>query len=245
MISSMNKNTFTTILLLCVSFVSAQDVHYYKLTRKVENDVSSTQVSGGQFITFISDICFESNNKGVGVGHGKLTLNKNYSTSECKTYQGSSYWGSNTTFKFNSDKSVLNVIPYDGNVYVYKRTTPPDGVVTCSLIKKKKQNSEGSSGGIEPIYVPTPIYSGGTTTTPTPIQPAKTGSTPSKKWRLVTREVDCPHCHHSGKCSTCNGKGGYINPMTGNYITCPNCRNGWCTHCNGRGTITKTERVYE
>lgn len=88
-------------------------------------------------------------------------------------------------------------------------------------------------------------------TTIQPINPelptpnAEPNPTQKKHWITVTREVDCQHCWHSGKCSTCNGNGWYINHLTGKQIGCPNCTNGNCRFCGGRGTITKTEQVYE
>ena len=47
---------------------------------------------------------------------------------------------------------------------------------------------------------------------------------------------DCHSCHGTGKCWTCNGEHKYINPLTGKYVTCPNCRpGGVCTVCGGTG----------
>lgn len=52
---------------------------------------------------------------------------------------------------------------------------------------------------------------------------------------------DCPLCHGSGKCNTCNGKHWYYG-FTGERITCPNCKpNGACSKCGGSGKITVTE----
>lgn len=52
---------------------------------------------------------------------------------------------------------------------------------------------------------------------------------------------DCPLCHGSGNCNTCNGKHWYYG-FTGDIIICPNCKpDGRCTHCGGSGKITKTE----
>jgi hypothetical protein len=160
MISSMNKNVLFIVLILFGMAVSAQDVRYYKLVHTKIDGVSNKNVSGGQFITFVSDICFESNSKGVGVDHGTLTRNNNYSNAQYTTYQGSSYWGSATTFKFNADKSVLNVILDNGDIYVYKRTSPPAGVTTCSLIRKKQSGGGATTGGYYPpiIYPPVQQY---------------------------------------------------------------------------------------
>lgn len=234
----MINRTITAILvLLSVTFSSAQDVRYYRLTRKVENDISSTNVSGGQFITFVSDMCFESNKNGVGVGHGTLTRNKAYSNSEYTTYQGSSYWGKKAEFKFNADKSVLNVVLDNGDVYVYKRATAPAGQETCSLIRKS-----GSGGGT--VVVP-PVYSGGQVVMPpvnptSPTNPGGTTPTPSHGREAHQVTKTCMSCGGSGKCSTCNGKHYY--QSFGNTVTCPNCPpNGACQSCGGSGKKTTTE----
>lgn len=244
----MNKRIIALCLvLLNISTSSAQDTYYFQLTRKIIDGNSSTKVAGGQFITFIGDICYESDIDGIAIGNGKLSKNSNYSNETYIVYDGKSYWDNHSTFRVNKDRSVLNIITEKGDVYIYKRATPPNGVVTCSLIKEKQQNTGGSSSGVQPVYVPTPIAVGSQTPTTAPTQPTQsnTVTTPSKKWRSITREVDCSFCHHSGKCSTCNGKGWYYNTYGSGTVNCPNCRNGWCTHCNGRGSITKTEMVYE
>lgn len=161
MISSMNKLcvVLTVLIITCVhGSISAQNVKYYKLVSINKNGVANKKVSGGQFITFVSDICFESNNKGVGVNHGTLKRNNNYSNSQHTVYQGSSYWGENTTFKFNTDKSMLNVVLDKGDIYVYKRATPPAGVTTCSLIRKKSSGGGGTDGGYTPMLYPIPQY---------------------------------------------------------------------------------------
>lgn len=157
MISSMIRHTMMVMLVLFgITMVSAQDVRYYKLTRKVENGESSTNVSGGQFITFLSDMCFESDNHGVGVNHGTLKRNTAYSNSQYSIYQGSSYWGKDAIFKFNADKSVLNVVLDNGDIYVYKRATAPAGQETCSLIRKPSSSSDNSGGTV--VVTPSPVY---------------------------------------------------------------------------------------
>lgn len=46
----------------------------------------------------------------------------------------------------------------------------------------------------------------------------------------------CYLCYGSGKCNTCYGSHKYINPLTGKYVTCPNCKkDGLCSHCHGSG----------
>jgi len=112
------------------------------MIRKVENGKSITDVKGGQFISFISDICYESNKKGVGVGHGSLKYNESYSSDQISIYIGSSYWGKDSIFKFNADKSVLNIALENGDIYIYKRTPAPPNAETCSLIKRSNSTTQ-------------------------------------------------------------------------------------------------------
>ena len=152
MISCMNK--FAIILLFVILLTPAkslsQKTYYYQLRKKIHNRHATTNVNGGQFITFSGDLCFESNKNGVGVGHGTLMRKDNYSTGSFLVYLGKSYWGNDATFKFTKDLSILNVILGNGDKYLYKRAVAPTGVITCSLIRGSLSNtSEGSSRGID------------------------------------------------------------------------------------------------
>lgn len=238
MISSKIKSIFVLVSLLLNISLSAQNVHYYKLTRKIEKSVSSRDVSGGQFINFVGNICFECNRDGLNVGHGHLTKNNSYSNSEKTTYMGSSYWGESTSFIFNADRSVLNVVLDNGDVYIYKRATPPAGVTTCSLIRKVERNPNND---FTPTPAPTPYPPNPYTPTPTPTpNPTPDPPTPNPvQPHQVTK--DCNLCHGSGKCPTCNGKHWYYG-IGGSVVTCPNCTpNGACSSCGGSGKKTTTE----
>lgn len=92
---------------------------------------------------------------------------------------------------------------------------------------------------------PMPAYVNGQNGNPNQPANSSNSTTPSKKWRTVTRQEDCPQCYGTGNCSTCGGKGWYFG--FGNNVACPNCHNhnGKCTKCGGSGKITKTEQVYE
>lgn len=241
---SMIKHLIISIAIITCISTSAQDVKYYKLTRTKIGGVDNRTVSGGQFITFVGDKCFESNKNGVGVDHGTLTRNSNYSSSQYTVYQGSSYWGSSTTFKFNADKSVLNVVLDNGDIYVYKRATPPKGVTTCSLIRKPGSGGgSGSQGGgyLPPWGQPTPSY----IPTPTPSNPGG-GDNPSP--RYVERTETCNYCHGKGTVADCDSS---IPDYTGNGKYCSECGkhvpmchiHKTCPSCRGKGTYSKMERV--
>lgn len=225
-------------VIMGVQITNAQNTHYYKLTRKVENNVSSTDVSGGQFFTFIGDICYESDKKGKNVGNGTMTRNSAYSTSQYKIYQGSCYYGSNASFKFNSDKSVLNIVCDNGNVYVYKRCTAPTGQETCSLVRNS--SSGGGNGGIYTGgFIPQPVYP-----TPTPT-PQTIPSSPTTAPTTQSSQIKCSYCHGTGRVA----KNTYP-PMYGatDYkVRCPECGEEHlksaghvhvtCPNCHGRGYI--------
>lgn len=233
MISSMNKLcvVLTVLIITCVhGSISAQNVKYYKLVSINKNGVANKKVSGGQFITFVSDICFESNNKGVGVNHGTLKRNNNYSNSQHTVYQGSSYWGENTTFKFNTDKSMLNVVLDKGDIYVYKRATPPAGQTTCSLIRKKGSGDGGNDGS----YTPTP--------NPIPQYPQQQNPQQQQYEQLQPKSQPV-------KCRVCNGTGRIEKMLAGsdggNRKYCNECRqlrsthhyHGTCETCRGNGYL--------
>ena len=113
-------------------------------------------MKGWLYITFVGNTCYESDKNGVGINHGTMQRNDGYSNSSITVYDGSSYWGKRTAFKFNSDKSALNVVFDDGEIFVYKRATPPAGVTTCSLIRKRSSSSGGGNPST-PTFVPMPI----------------------------------------------------------------------------------------
>ena len=221
----------------------AQSTSYYTLIKKVQNGIMSTKVSGGQFISFLRDLCYESDKKGIGVGHGSLRLDKSYDNANYKFYTGSSYWGTNTIFKFKSDLSVLNVVLENGDIYVYKRQPAPASAVTCSLIRKK-ENSSGNSGSYSPSY-PNNGYGGGyntnnggsssssqrQNTVPARTQPTKHTCSLCNGKRRIVKETYPPMYGQRDYQEKCNECGGYFMRSTGHtHITCP--------QCHGKGYFT-------
>lgn len=45
----------------------------------------------------------------------------------------------------------------------------------------------------------------------------------------------CRVCNTTGRCPTCDGNRRYINPFTGEFITCSSCTDGNCWKCGGTG----------
>lgn len=229
--------------MLCSSLISnAQNTFYYKLTKYQHNGVPTTNVSGGQFITFLNDICYESDKKGIGLGHGTLQLNKNYSNEDYNLYMGSSYWGSSTTFKFKHDMSMLNVVTDDGDIYVYKRMSPPIDVTTSSLIRKPEPSSGGCSagGGYTPSYPVQPYPQGGYAGSSGNSSSGGTNNYNSNSTSSKSR-IACNSCKYTnGKCSVCKGSGRQHSSAYGvsGTIRCTNCGgSGRCPTCGGDGWI--------
>ena len=200
----MNRLLFLILSTFVTYSTFAQDTFYYKLTKKIHADTPSTNVSGGQFITFIEGMCFESNKSGYSVGNGTLKLN-DQAVGSYKTYEGKCYWGNDVVFRFKEDLSILNVVLDNGDVYVYKRTTPPTGVTTCSLIRKPEPSSGGgaySNGYSQPVYPNQTTYPQGGYGAGTNSNQGGSGTTPIRTER-VKKEKE------RRICSACNGKGTY------------------------------------
>lgn len=227
--------------------LSAQKTYYYKLTKKVHNNVPSTRVSGGQFITFMGEICYESNNKGIGVGHGTMTRSNILSTDKIVAYMGESYWGKEATYNFTRDLSILNVVIENGDVYLYKRMTAPAGVTTCSLIKPRTSGGRGSGGVV--VSTPPPSqtvigggsYNGGGTIVGSSIG----GGTSSQQQRRQPVQHPCPLCHGNKTIVRESNVATYGNDTQRYCSTCG--RNYWassghthitCTQCGGKGYYT-------
>lgn len=242
------KNVFFIFLFLfgyCLSGFS--QTYYYKLTKKSVNNVVSTNVSGGQFITFMANICYESTAKGFNVGHGKLT--RNSVNSEYKTYKGSSYWGT-ATFRFKADLSKLNVITDNGDVWVYTRTTAPASATTCSLIRKSGSGSHSSTN--DNYNTLPPAGSNNTVIINNTYNNGGSSSTDGNNKRMKE------HTYYE-VCSTCHGTGysqGYTStPYYGGVRVkeyCPVCKrrvyphtHKACSRCHGTGQVKRTSYSYE
>ena len=235
----MNRVLFLFISIFTWYSALAQHTLYYKLTQKIHDDTPSTNVFGGQFITFIDDMCFESNKSGYSVGNGTLKLNDK-AVGSYMTYEGKSYWGEGATFRFKSDLSVLNVVLDNGDVYVYKRTTPPTDVTTCSLIRKPETIGGGYTAPVNPVQ---PNYpQGGYVGNETQTEPGGGGDKPAKPERIKKEKVrrECRACNGKGtyekngdavtfgsserykkRCSTCGYE--YWNTQTHSHPSCPTC----------------------
>ena len=235
----MNRIFLALLINLFSSSIIKAQTHYYRLAKKVVNGTTSKSVSGGQFITFMADICYESNKNGIGVGHGTLQRKNNFSNSQFKVYMGKSYWDDESTFKFTSDLATLNVVTESGDIYLYKQTTAPANATTCSLIRKSSSTG-GGGGGVYPVQPNYPgggggynpgggSYNGGSGSGGSSSSNSSSSSSSSR------RQHDL--CNGTGKCKTCNGTGSMWKGYGQSGKTrCPNCNGtGRCSGCNGTG----------
>lgn len=229
-----------TLFCLCISSANAQ-TYYYKLTKEIKKGLTNTNVKGGQFITFEDEKCFESNKFGESVGNGVLKYNRYYS-SQYKTYTGTCYYGQNAFFRFNSDKSLLNIETNAGKIYVYRRTTPPAGITTCSLIRKSNYSNSGFIDGYSspPNSTQQPVFGGekhgGTSL-------GKNEDSDEKARKQTPTKHQCSLCNGTGKiireygtatfgtdsqvyCSICGRS--YFRSTGHSHVTCPTCHGkGW------------------
>lgn len=219
------------LLLIIVIPTTAQDTYYYKQVKVVRNSNIVGQGSGGQFISFYKDICYESNIRGESVGHGMLELVRDANKDYIK-YRGRTYWGE-ATFKFNKSLERLNVIKTDGTIYVYSKCAVPQGITTCSLIRKSKTTGGSGYYPIPPVYdgnLSQPIpnsntsINNGANNTPTikGRKPKLCGACNGRGWVPETKGVAsfgqsgkwCDGCnktvsanHYHATCPSCKGKG--------------------------------------
>ena len=230
-----NLRGLIIILVLCCSnVIHSQTTYYYKLTKKIQDGVEYTNTAGGQFVSFINNICYDSDKYGISVGNGQLMLDDDYSNNS-KTYIGNSYFG-NVVYRFKTDMSVLNVIVNKNLIYVYKKTTPADNILTCSLIRKKETKS-----GISTSYAQHPMegisYNNSHNST-------KSTNNSQNTVRQKTKVRK--------RCAYCSGKGERIQHeyvstfgLDGPRVHCNICNQSWrygtvhahhrCYHCNGTG----------
>lgn len=176
---------YIIFLLAATSLLCAQNhaTYYYKLVKQNENGSVSTNVSGGQFITFYPGICYDTDRNANPVGNG--TMKKTSDEGSNRTYQGQSYWGYNTTYYFKDNLLFLRVVDSNGNEYYYNKVNAPSDVTTSSLLAKNKPKPQSSNLGV--TYYPSTTYDA----------PKQSQSQPT----------------HKRLCRVCEGKGWYVHEV--------------------------------
>lgn len=221
----------------CTIYAQTFETFYYKHTKQISNSIENTDVSGGQFITFSNDKCYDSDTDGFEIGNGILKLTDK--SNGIITYSGQTYWG-NAIYAFNSDKSILNVVVSTDEIYVYKRVLPPTGLTTSSLIKgAENTNSKTSTSTVTPPKnANIPSYN--------------TGQSSYGNHSFGTDYNQQPKTTIRKKCPYCSGTGEKIQHeyvptygTNGARVYCSKCNQSWsagtvhahhsCRHCNGLG----------
>ena len=222
----MKRIIVIVLLSLATASICAQQTSYYKLVKIVKDGKHSNNVTGGQFITFSGNVCYESDNQGMSINSSRLEYN--YSSNGNEVFVGTSYWGANSVFLFNADHSRLNVRTKDGSIYVYQRSTVPQGITTSSLIKKEQV----TNSRLNQIYPSTLVV-------PIPTVKQKDSPTPSPPIPDPNIRHECPLCHgrktivHESRpplfgmedylkfCNICNQS--FMASSGHGHITCPQC----------------------
>lgn len=234
--------TLLCLMLSLCSFLTmvAKETVFYKLVPKK----SSVKATGGQFITFIGDQCFDSNNVGVSVYNGKLKKNLYQSTAEKIIYTGTSFYGTNSKYIFTNNKKNLCIVAPNGETYQYIESVAPKGQRTCTLIKGNSTSNDDYSETYYPQNhsnqhsnsFPSLTTHQGTS----PIQKSTTDQNRNQRKKcLYTGAGDKLHCGGDGKCSRCGGDG-LMNGFGINNVKCSQCNgSGKCISCHGTGFIDK------
>lgn len=146
-------------------------------------------------------------------------------------------------YKFNSDKSILNIITHNGKIYVYKRTVPPTGVTTCSLITKRRSNT---SGGNATISMPQTIGGGYYNNVGSAGNSnGNSGSTSTSQQRAQPVQHTCPRClgnrtivRESNVATYGNDTQRFCSICGRNYWASSGHSHVTCPQCHGKGYFT-------
>ena len=212
-----------------VSAVGRND--YYRLIKIRHSNGRMEQVSGnsGQFVCRDDKSCYDSNIYNGWVGNGTLVLvNREGSISK---YIGPSYYGEDTSYTFDDSDGILNIRDDKGNVYVYRRETPPSGRVTSSLLK---QPNWANNRPVTAADLPQSNYDSGNS-----ISSSSSSSKKSSSRSKTDNGRMCTKCYGRGYCALCTGKGRY-QPIASraDKVKCPSCNGtGICSRCGGTGRV--------
>lgn len=205
-------------LLLCFNMHAFGQTFYYIQTKIIDSDNTSEPGDRkGQFITFNSKGCYDSDKDGYTVNNGFLNYIK--TENNIKVFSGSTYWGTGYYF-VSTDLNRINVKLPTGTTLVYVKSNAPQ-TTTTSYYRKEKQEvssnptlypnnnnapSSSSSNNNKLIRKNCSFCNG-------------TGKNPGKEYgadysggKIITIEY-CSVCgrnekkHYHNSCPSCGGKG--------------------------------------
>jgi len=137
MTSYVSRILVLSVMCFCSFSSFGKETCCYKL---IETSDSNVKVGAFQFISFIGDQCYESNSNGVSVKNGTLNRNSYKSSNGTIVYDGACFCGSGASFEFKNNKSELTVTSATKKTYRFRKTSKPQGVETCSLIRSHSAN---------------------------------------------------------------------------------------------------------
>lgn len=223
----MRKQILIFIAFLFPLTVVAQEykTYYYEVTAIYDTHGKRIPQSGdGQYYTFTSKACYESDKDGNSENLGSA-IYKNYANG-LYVFHGKGYYDDMSEYTVTDDYGHMNILVQSGIRYVLTKKTPPAGF-TASRHMEYKKNLEAMLRSSMPS-IPT-----------NPQEPSTSSSTPRKP-HVTTEEYDCQSCWGSGKCPICHGDG--IALIYGKYVDCPSCVNGHCSACGGSGKKIRIKR---
>lgn len=205
------------LVVLCISQFITGQTRYYTQLKIVAADRSEQKGDGsGQFITFNSNGCYDSDRDGCTVNNGFMNFGEK--VEDRVYYSGSSYWGE-AMYIFTENYRRLNIrITNSGTTYVYIQAAPSVNVTTCTLIKENKPVV------LPPVIPPITFGNGSSSTTQKP----------------ATKTVTCTACKGSGRSSVKKYAPSYGGTVT--YSRCSDCGDvdkphyhDSCPSCMGKG----------
>ncbi len=205
----------------CNCFWASAQTFYYEQIAIVTNNIKRASSGDGHFITFTPKACYDSDINGYSEEFGVL-MYEGVTDNNLHSYYGKSYFG-NAYYFFASDRSRLNIKKGNGEILVYVRKSPPNGVVRSSRTRP--------SNNSVPVIFPHGNSDVGI---------GKRNHVPEKRDERQSRYgyYDCTTCYGTGNCQICGGDGIWRNSLEGlTDHLCPVCPNssGRCASCGGKG----------
>lgn len=208
--------------------VGPNKTYYYEKVGVIPKGGVRTSASGdGHYLTMNNKQLYESDARGITMSRGSLTYDG--IIDGIPTYEGNAYLGNGLLYRFSSDFSRLNVVLYDGTIYIYERKSQ------ANPSKMRQYEQANNGGGYYPVQQADQPTSGSS----------------NRQSQQSTTKV------HTVQCSYCQGRG-YVgeerqNPAASwktpsDWVTCPKCNKRYdknstihtdilCPKCGGKGYV--------
>ncbi|MCM1441903.1 MAG: hypothetical protein NC131_22230 [Roseburia sp.] len=215
-----------------------RQTEYFRLIKKIGIDGAATPYAeqAGQFITRIDGLCFDSDINGRNAGNGILNMYDRRGSQS--VYAGSSFWGPDSRYRFDDSRGMLNVKTAEGEVYVFRRETPPAGCNWPSFLSDPGFLDGTYQAMVDQANAETQAMIAASSH----YNEAPTHNCTHHGSSISSRPNRCPSCLGRGYCSLCSGRGYYQPSHTSNHRTrCPKCHtSGRCSLCHGTGYYGRT-----